>query len=167
MELRNIILLIQKSEVIKCSLYGLCMPTGLSKAMGEHGAGVCWQTIPGQWETAGQGFTCQLWQSSGKIQGWGTHACTIKLEEEYKSGTCQCLFPHRVLIDSCTFSRWFKISLKYREQSEGWWGCGGKGKMGDGHWGEHLLGWALNVVCKRWTTGIYPKNQEHTLYTVC
>ena len=44
---------------------------------------------------------------------------------------------------------------------------GGEGKTGDGPWGGHLLGWALGVVCKWWTMGIYTKNQEHTLHTVC
>ena len=56
-----------------------------------------------------------------------------------------------------------------------WWGkkiqdsCGGRGegKVSDGHWGGHLLGWALGVVCKWWTRGISPKNQERTLHTVC
>ena len=43
----------------------------------------------------------------------------------------------------------------------------GEGKMGEGHWGGHLLGGALGVVYKQWITGLYPQNQEHTVYTVC
>ena len=45
---------------------------------------------------------------------------------------------------------------------EGW----GRGKAGVGHWGGHLLGWALGVVWKQWTMGIYSRSQEHTVYTL-
>ena len=42
-----------------------------------------------------------------------------------------------------------------------------KGENGDGHWGGHLLGWALGIVCKQWVMRIYSWSQEHTVYTVC
>ena len=47
----------------------------------------------------------------------------------------------------------------------GWWW--GMSSMGDGYWGGHLLGWALDVVCKWWIMGIYSQSQEHTVYTIC
>ena len=62
---------------------------------------------------------------------------------------------HLILIElhhHCLFNKKFSIED----------GGGGEGKMGDGYWGGHLLGWALGVVCKRWTTWIYPQNQKHT-----
>ena len=42
----------------------------------------------------------------------------------------------------------------------------GEGKMGDGLWGEHLLGGAVGVVCKWWIMGIYSWSQDYTVYTL-
>ena len=42
---------------------------------------------------------------------------------------------------------WTIETLKYREQTEGWWGLGERRKLVMSR-EEHLLGWALGVVCK-------------------
>ena len=39
-------------------------------------------------------------------------------------------------------------------------GAGEEGKMGDGHWRGHLLGWALGVVCKPIWQSIKLKNKK-------
>ena len=58
------------------------------------------------------------------------------------------------------------LSTENKLRVDGGWGRV-DGKMGDGHWGGHLLGWALGVVCKWWIMGIYHWSQGYTVYTVC
>ena len=40
-------------------------------------------------------------------------------------------------------------------------GDGKEGRVGDGHWGGHLLGWALGALCKLiWQQIILIKNKN-------
>lgn len=40
--------------------------------------------------------------------------------------------------------------------------CDESGQTGDGHWGPHLLAWALGVPCKSWITGLHSWSQDYT-----